>query len=73
MSSEAWYILYDGSSPDGMGRASFVLRTLDKEVAIQHSYKCDSDPYCTGYTQVVTDTSIYRMRVIKKRRKLIES
>lgn len=72
MSTEAWYILYDGSSPDGMGCSSFILRTLDKEIAMRHAYKCADDPYCTGYTLVVTDTTVYRMQVVKKGRKLIE-
>ena len=26
-----WYLLYDGSSPDGRGFAKYITRTIDKE------------------------------------------
>lgn len=51
----AWFILYDGSSEDGMGSPQFSGRTTSVRIAKAHFIKCKADPYCTGKVQVVTD------------------
>ena len=51
----AWFILYDGQSPDGRGQPQFCGRTTSVRIAKAHFIKCNSNPYCTGKVQVVTD------------------
>lgn len=53
---ETWFLLYDGSSPDGLGANKYVGRTTDKEVAREHFKKCYENPYSTGSVITVTDT-----------------
>ena len=52
---ETWYLLFDGQSPDGLGHADYVGRTLDREKAQTHADECEEDPHCTGYVIIVTD------------------
>lgn len=51
-----WYLLYDGSSSDGIGWPDYVGRTTSVKVAKKHFKKCKSDRYCTGKVLIVTDT-----------------
>lgn len=55
-----WFILYDGTSPDGRGVARYAGRTTDPSIARKHFEKTQSDPHSVGYVLVVTDTSSYR-------------
>lgn len=55
-----WYLLFDGSSPDGRGEPEFIGRTLHKEVAKKHFEKVDGNPYSTGKVMIVTDFSFKR-------------
>ena len=57
---DAWYLLYDGSSPDGRGAGNYIGRTTDKKVAKAHFKKCAEDPYSTGGVTIVTDTKAWR-------------
>lgn len=50
----AWFLLYDGSSPDGRGHPEFVGRTTDPKEAKAHWEKCQN-PYSTGKVVIVTD------------------
>ena len=52
---DPWFILYDGTSPDGRGSPQFCGRTTDPIEARKHFLKCDSDPYSTGRVRIVTD------------------
>jgi len=52
---EVWYLLFDGDSPDGRGTPAYAGRTLDVKKAMAHHQKCKADPYCTGYTVIVSD------------------
>jgi hypothetical protein len=52
-----WYLLYDGSSADGMGQGQYVGRTTDEDAANKHADKCRKNPYSTGRVMKVTDTS----------------
>lgn len=56
-----WYILYDGSSPDGRGTADYVVRTLDEKVARKHHDLCNASAYSTGYVDIITQYEIKRM------------
>lgn len=57
---KTWYLLYDGSSPDGRGGGRYVGRTTDKTVARNHYKECSKDPYCTGWVEIVTDDRVDR-------------
>jgi hypothetical protein len=56
MSLPTWYLMFDGSSPDGRGNAEFIGRTEDAEISWKHYAKCCDDPYSTGYVLRVTDS-----------------
>ena len=55
MSTETWFLLFDGSSADGCGPAKYLGRTTDKSEALEHYKKCEANPYSTGYVTIVTD------------------
>lgn len=57
---ETWFLLYDGSSEDGMGTGNYVGRTTDKQAAMAHYQKCASNPYSTGYVLIVKDDGYER-------------
>lgn len=57
-----WYLLYEGTSPDGRGSAEYVGRTIDPAVARAHHKKVHGSPYSTGYVMRITDG--YARRVI---------
>lgn len=50
-----WFLLFQGSSPDGRGQADFFRRTTDKTEAYEHYKKCRNDPYSNGYVSIATD------------------
>ena len=50
-----WYLLFDGTSIDGMGPASYHGRTTDPTKAYLHKKNCDNNPYSVGYVVVVTE------------------
>ena len=55
--TETWYLLYDGTSVDGMGDGNYCGRTTDKSVARKHYDESKSNPYSIGKVIAVTDTS----------------
>lgn len=50
-----WYLLFDGTSVDGRGPATYCGRTTDQTIARFHKKNCDNDFYSVGYVVVVTD------------------
>ena len=50
-----WFIIYDGSSPDGRGFPQYHGRTKDAKLALKHFKKCNDNPYSTGKVRIVTD------------------
>lgn len=56
---ENWYLLYDGESVDGWGKPTYLTRTTDKKVALEHYKKCKKNPYSIGQVVIVTDTKEY--------------
>ena len=59
--TSTWYLLYDGSSPDGRGTARYVARTLSKERAEEFYNVNKESPHWTGYVEIVTSYDIVRM------------
>lgn len=55
-----WYLLFDGSSPDGRGYPKFVGRTTNKAEAKKHHEKVSRDPYSTGMVMIANDNSYTR-------------
>ena len=62
---ETWYLLFVGSSPDGLGHSIYDGRTTDKEEAIRHFEEIKSNPYSTGKVVIVTDEE-YRVATWKE-------
>lgn len=60
MIKETWYMLYGGSSSDGMGQGVYVGRTTDIKVAKRHHEKHRKNPYSTGGVDIVTDNKCQR-------------
>lgn len=58
--TETWFLLFDGSSPDGRGPGQYIGRTTDVKAATWHFRKVDGDPYSTGYVLIVSDTACIR-------------
>lgn len=54
-----WFLLFDGSSADGMGPGQYAGRTDDPDVARAHHEKIRANPYSTGYVEVVEDDRIF--------------
>lgn len=54
---ETWFLLFDGSSPDGRGQPDFAGRTTDKAKAKKHYEACRKNPYSVGQVIIVTDHS----------------
>ena len=50
-----WYLLFDGSSPDGRGEPKYTGRTTHKAVAKKHFKKVDSNPYSIGRVMIASD------------------
>lgn len=59
---DKWFLMYDGSSPDGRGSAKYVGRTEDWEIARAFYDVNENNPYWTGYVEIVTDKTIERMK-----------
>lgn len=55
--SDTWYLLFDGTSADGLGSGTYCGRTTDKSVARKHYDECKSNPYSVGEVIAVTDTT----------------
>lgn len=55
--NEVWYLLYDGSSVDGMGKGSYCGRTTDYLVAKAHHDANHDNPYSLASVKAVTDAS----------------
>ena len=49
------YLLFDGTSVDGRGHASYTGRTTNPVKALNHYQRC-MNPYSTGYVIILTDT-----------------
>jgi len=62
MINNEWYLMYDGSSPDGRGGAKYIGRTESLDTAKAFYDVNSSNPYWTGYVEIVNDKSIERMR-----------
>jgi len=56
-----WYLMYDGSSSDGLGEPEYVGRTTDKEIAREFYLRNKDSPYWTGHVDIVSDKKIARM------------
>ncbi len=54
-----WFLLFDGSSPDGRGHAEFIGRTENSNKARDHYNQCKRNWHSNGYVQVVTDTRTF--------------
>jgi hypothetical protein len=52
---EAWYLIYEGSSPDGRGSPAFSYRTTDRARALNSLKEMRDNPYSNGYVIMVTD------------------
>lgn len=61
-SKENWYILYGGSSADGLGPCRYVGRTTDQEIAMEHYLTVRSDPRSTGKVVIITEDKEIVMR-----------
>lgn len=61
-----WYLMYDGSSPDGRGGAKYFGRTTDREIAEEFYLSNKKNPYWTGYVDIVTYDKITRMSIRDK-------
>ena len=57
-----WNLMYDGSSPDGRGGAKYIGRTEGWEIARAFFDTRESNPYWTGYVEIITDDKIIRIR-----------
>jgi len=55
---EIWYLLYDGTSADGLGQGKYCGRTLDMFTAIEHFEKVKNDPFNTGKVVKITDSEM---------------
>lgn len=55
--NEVWYLLYEGTSVDGMGRGSYCGRTTDYYVAKAHHDKHHDNPYSTSGVKAFTDSA----------------
>ena len=51
-----WYLLYEGSSPDGRGFPVYIGRTRSKLIAKKHYTDTAKDPYSNGCVEFVTPT-----------------
>lgn len=58
---DAWYLLYGGTSADGMGPGTYLTRTYNENIAKEHAAKCAADPYSVGYTLKVNDFKVERL------------
>ena len=56
----AWYLLFEGSSPDGRGEPDYVGRTSHKELALKHFKKVIDSPYSTGKVMIANDFKFKR-------------
>lgn len=54
-SEENWYILYGGTSADGLGPSKFIGRTTDRDIAMEHYLAIRNDPYSTGKVVIITN------------------
>jgi len=59
--NETWYLLFAGTTADGMGGGNYCGRTTDKERARKHWEECKSNPYSVGKVIAVTDTKHRRI------------
>ena len=57
--NDVWYLLYDGSSVDGMGKGSYCGRTTNCLVAKAHHDTHHPDPYSLASVKAITDTNEY--------------
>ena len=48
------FVLYGGTSCDGMGPAEYIGPTLDTAAAYKHWIECKNDPYSVGRVVVLT-------------------
>ena len=58
--SAPWFLLFGGSSADGLGPGVFVGRTTVPAEAERHYRMVRRDPYSTGYVVIVSDDSYVR-------------
>lgn len=61
MATPTWYLLFEGTSVDGRGQASYKCRTDVLAIAEAHKRRISKNPYNTGYVVVVTDTTYTRL------------
>lgn len=53
--TKVWFLLYDGSSPDGRGNPHYKGRTENPLEALAHLSKVANNPYSTGCVKAFTD------------------
>lgn len=53
-----WFVIMDGSSPDGRGDSRFVCRTTDAGLVRAFLKKNQDNPYWTGFVLVIRDRGI---------------
>lgn len=58
MPAPPWFLLYDGTSADGLGPPRYCGRTPNKQKAREHYLKVSSNPYSVGKVEIVTDDAI---------------
>ena len=61
MSIPDWYLLYDGTSADGMGPGNYAGRTTSKDEALSHFRSVSASPYSVGYVVKITDSTFKRI------------
>lgn len=54
-----WYLLFAGTSTDGLGTPKYVGRTTDINKAAQHYREVKQSPYSTGKV-MICDNETYR-------------
>jgi len=50
-----WYLLFEGSSPDGRGEPKYVGRTKHQAQAYKCFKKVNNSPYSTGKVMIAND------------------
>lgn len=58
---KVWFLLYDGSSEDGMGRGEYCGRTTSYLEAKAHHDKHYGNPYSTASVTAITDKAEHRL------------
>lgn len=66
-----WFLLFDGSSPDGLGTPKYKGRTGDPLTAMEHLSKVANDGYSTGEVRAYNHNEEQYYRTISDMSRLI--